>query len=146
MSPPFGGLRGGAEILVALLQEHPAMVDAQVEAAYTYQSWAAEKPNCLLLAIAGSRKYPEVWGWGEISRRLAGAAEFRDAFCEARYNLALCRCGLAWAARDPQERAELLARAEEDILTVARLRPDMGGKSWYDKYEALVRAIRNSRD
>ena len=87
----------------------------------------------ILLAIAGSRKHPEVWGWGEIARRLAGAAEFRDAFCEARYNLALCRCCLAVAAGDPQERAELLSRAEEDILTVERLCPDMGGKSWYDK-------------
>ena len=133
-----GDYEAGLKLLVETLREHPAMVDVQIEAAYTYQSWAAEKPNCFLLAIAGSRKYPEVWGWGEIARRVTGAAEFRDAFCEARYNLALCRGCLAQAARDPEARAELLARAEEDILTVARLRPDMGGKSWYDKYEARV--------
>ncbi len=134
------------KLLVGLLQGHPAMVDAQIEAAYTYQSWGAEKPNCLLLAIAGSRKHPEIWGWGEIARRLAGEAEFRGAFCEARYNLALCHCRLALAADAPQERAELLSRAEEDILTVARLCPDMGGKSWYDKYDALLTTIRKLRN
>ena len=64
------------------------MVDAQIEAAYTYQSWGAEKPNFFLWRLPGAGNTPGL-GVGEIARRLAVAGEFGDAFCEARYNLAV---------------------------------------------------------
>ena len=34
-----------------MLKDHPQMVDAQVEAAYTYQSWGEERPEYLEMAI-----------------------------------------------------------------------------------------------
>ena len=77
--------------LLAVLKDHPLMVDAQVEAAYTYQSWGDEKPEYLEMAIQGGKRYQEVWGWGELARRVQSEARFRDVFHEARYNLALCR-------------------------------------------------------
>jgi len=39
------------------------------------------------------------------------------------------------------ERTDLLREAERDILIIQRLRPEMGGKKWYDRYDALLREI-----
>ena len=105
----------------------------------------AEKPACYLLAIAGSRKYREILGWGELARRLAADGTLRDTFCEARYNLAWCRFRLAQHASAAEERADLLRRAEDDIHAAAAACPDKGGKSWYDKIEALLKTICDAR-
>ena len=67
----LGGYQESLALLVAVLKDHPTMVDAQVEAAYTYQAWGQEKPGHYLLAITGSQGYREIWGWGELVRRLA---------------------------------------------------------------------------
>ena len=64
----------------------------------------------------------------------------QDVFNEARYNLALCRMKYALGKADP-EKTDLLQQAEQDILVVQRLRPDLGGKKWYDQYDALLRKI-----
>ena len=77
--------------LLDVLKDHPLMVDAQVEAAYTYQSWGEDKPEYLEMAIQGGKRYQEVWGWGELARRVQSEARFREVFHEARYNLAFCR-------------------------------------------------------
>ncbi len=132
-------------MLAAVLKDRPDLVDAQVEAAYTYQAWGGEKPGCYLLAITGSRKYREIWGWGELARRLTCDGTLHDTLCEARYNLAVCRFLLARQTSAPAERAELLGRAEDDIRAAARVCPDKGGKSWYDKNEALLKIIRKAR-
>ena len=120
------------------------MVDAQVAAAYTYQSWGHEKPGRYLLAITGSQKYREIWGWGELARRLAPVAQQRETYCEARYNLAWCRFRLAQSA-SAAERGELLDRAEDDILATRRFYPDLGGKAWYDRYKELLKTIQQAR-
>ena len=99
--------------LLAVLKDHPLMVDAQVEAAYTYQSWGDEKPEYLEMAIQGGKRYQEVWGWGELARRVQSEARFRDVFHEARYNLALCRLRQAQIATDRPQRARLAEAAEE---------------------------------
>ncbi len=132
-------------MLAALLKDHPDLVDAQVEAAYTYQAWGAEKPGHYLLAISGDKEHAEIWGWGELARRLAADGKFRDTLGEARYNLALCRFQWAQHASAAAQRAELLRRAEDDLRAPADSSPDKGGKSWYDKSEALLKTIRQSR-
>ena len=61
----------------------------------------------------------------------------------ARYNLALCRMKYALGKFDP-EKIDVLRQAEQDILVVQRLRPDLGGKKWYDQYDALLRKSQQS--
>ena len=111
----LGEYRQAITILAIVLRDDPHLVDAQVEAAYTYQQWGAEKPGYYLLAITGSRKYREIWGWGELARRLAADGTLPDACCEARYNLALCRFQLAQHAATAAERTGLLTQAEDDL-------------------------------
>ena len=132
--------------LLAVLKDHPLMVDAQVEAAYTYQSWGDEKPEYLEMAIQGDKRYQEVWGWGELARRVQSEARFRDVFHEARYNLALCRLRQAQMATDRPQRARLAEAAENDILFTRRLFPDMGGAVWYDRYNELLKRIQRLAD
>ena len=117
------------------------MVDAQVEAAYIYQTWGEEQPEYLEMAIQGGKRYQEVWGWGELARRVQSEARFRDVYHEARYNLALCRLRLAQIAADPPQRARLAGAAENDIRVTGRLFPDMGGAGWYDRYNELLKRI-----
>ncbi len=77
-------------LLRSVLKDHPRMVDAQLEAAYTCQSWGDERPEYFATAIQGDRS-KDVWGWGEFARRVQPEARFRELFFEARYNLAFCR-------------------------------------------------------
>jgi len=51
------------------------MVDAQVEAAYTYQSWGDEKPEYLEMAIQETAT-PRSWGWGALARRCSRRPDF----------------------------------------------------------------------
>jgi len=132
--------------LLEILKDHPLMVDAQVEAAYTYQSWGDEKPEYLEMAIQGGKRYQEVWGWGELARRVQSEARFRQVFHEARYNLALCRLRQAQIATDRPQRARLAEAAENDILATRRLFPDMGGTVWYDRYNGLLKRIQRLAD
>jgi hypothetical protein len=131
--------------LAVVLKDDPHLVDAQAEAAYTYQKWGAEKPGYYLLAIAGSRKYREIWGWSELARRLAADGTLGQSFCEARYNLALCRFQMAQHAATAVERAELLARAEDDLRSGGDSCWPRDDPSWYDKSEALLQTIRKAR-
>ena len=132
--------------LLEVLKDHPQMVDAQVEAAYTYQSWGDEKPEYLEMAIQGGKRYQEVWGWGELARQVQSEARFRGVFHEARYNLALCRFRQAQIATDRPQRARLAEAAENDILATRRLFPDMGGAVWYDRYNELLKRIQRLAD
>jgi hypothetical protein len=132
--------------LLIILKDHPLMVDAQVEAAYTYQSWGDEKPECLDMAIQGGNQYREVWGWGELARRVQSEDRFHDVYHEARYNLAFCRLHQAQIATDKAERERLANAAENDILATQRSAPDMGGAVWYDKYNALLKRIQRLSD
>ena len=43
--------------------------------------------------------------------------------------------------KSDQEKTDMLQQAEQDILVVQRLQPDLGGKKWYDRYDALLRKI-----
>ncbi len=132
--------------LLAVLQDHPLMVDAQLEAAYIYQTWGEDKPEYLKMAINGVKEPHEVWGWGELARRVQREARFRDVFHEARYNLALCRLRQAQIATDRPQRAQLAKAAEEDIRVTQRLFPDMGGAVWYDRYNELFKRIQRLGD
>jgi hypothetical protein len=139
-------------LLLAILQDNQMMIDAQIEAAHTYQEWGEENPGYYKFAIVGSRKYKEIWGWGPLANRVARLVDtrtergkkFSNIFHEARYNLAVCR--LRWAqSASGKEKSDLLEQAEKDVVVVQRLYPDMGGKEWYEKYDDLLRKIQKLR-
>jgi cellulose synthase operon protein C len=132
--------------LEEVLKDHPRMVDAQIEAAYIYQSWGDEKPEYLEMAIQGDSRHYEVWGWGQLARRVQPETRFRNVFHEARYNLALCRLRQAQTATDRSRRSKLAERAENDIRVTRQLFPDMGGVVWYDKYNELLKRIQRMAD
>jgi len=148
----LGEFKEAQALLLGILQENQMMIDAQIEAAYTYQEWGEEKPGYYRLAIIGSTKYKEIWGWGQLARRVARLVDtrtergkkFSNIFHEARYNLALCR--LRWAqSASGKEKSDLLEQADKDIVVVQRLYPEMGGKEWYEKYDDLLRKIQKLR-
>jgi cellulose synthase operon protein C len=144
----LGKFKEAMDALVEILKVRENLLGAQREAAYTYQAWGEEKPGYFMLAIRGGRKVVRkdgspahlVWGWGGIALRVQYLEAHQDLFDEARCNLALCRLKYAQSMAG-QERIDELRQAEQDILVVQRLRPEMGGKKWYDRYDALLRTI-----
>ncbi|MHB8900437.1 MAG: hypothetical protein ACYC6Y_16925, partial [Thermoguttaceae bacterium] len=134
-------------LLVGILKEKETRVDVQMEAARTYQELAraSGQPSYYLNAILGGQKQADghylVWGWNGISRRVGSRDEYRPILYEARYNIALCRMRIA-QTQTGQQRTESLAGAENDILITHRLYPSLGGPEWFDKFDALLKAIR----
>ena len=90
-------------MLVEVLKAREISLEAQREAAYTYQAWGDDEPGYYILAIRGGHKVERndgsvsnlVWGWGAIARKVQYIKKFNDAFHEARYNLALCQLNYA---------------------------------------------------
>jgi tetratricopeptide (TPR) repeat protein len=134
-------------LLVGILKERETRVDVQMEAARTYQELAraSGQSSYYLNAILGGQKQTDgrylVWGWNGISRRVGSRDEFRPIFYEARYNIALCRMRLA-QTQTGAERTETLKLAENDILVTYKLYPSLGGPDWFEKYDALLKAVR----
>ena len=66
------------QVLVELLKTRETVLEAQREAAYTYQAWGEDEPGYYILAIRGGHKVERkdgsvsylVWGWGEIARKV----------------------------------------------------------------------------
>jgi tetratricopeptide (TPR) repeat protein len=149
------------DLLVEVLRERNMMIDAQVEAAYVYQSRGKQDPRYYPLAISGGKRVEEkdgsitnlVWGWGKIAALVASSPKHEAIFHEARYNLARCRFEMALSKRT-QEKAKLLKQAETDIRVVYRLYPKMGqglsrapgGKDWHDEYDDLLKEIQQLLD
>ncbi len=136
-------------LLIGVLKQREKRVDVQIEAARTYQDWGkvSGKPEYYTKAMLGG--YPQggtnlVWGWAGIANRVVSFDKYRSFFHEARYNLALCRLGLA-RSRSGEEKAKTLQQAEADITRTYQLYPKMGGPEWFPKYDALLKEIRKER-
>ncbi len=131
------------KLLLGILAEKENRLDAQVEAALTYEGWGRERPGYYEIAIRGGHEKDGrylVWGWGGIANRVAPFDKFRSTFHEARYHLALCRFSLAQTQTGDQ-RTQTLKDAELDITRIYRLYPEMGGEQWYPKYDGLLKKI-----
>lgn len=147
----LGEYKKAMALLIGVLEKSKMLVDAQVEAAYTYQAWADEKCSYNVYAIRGGRKtkaadgssFYLIWGWGKIAKMLARSPkpEHKEIFHEARYNLALCRLRYALCQTDRATKNSLLSKAATDITIVQRLYPDMGGDEWFDKYNTLLKKV-----
>ncbi len=128
-------------------------IDAQVEAARTWQAWGREEPGCYLRAIRGdsyswrmpggaSRQVP-IWGWEEIARQLTPFPRYREQLLDACYNLAVCRTKLA-ATRTGISRGETLDKAAAEVAAI-RLQLPSAGSVWAARFESLLKEIENAR-
>ncbi|WP_197171984.1 tetratricopeptide repeat protein [Novipirellula aureliae] len=142
----LGNYKDALDIFTAILTEKPTMLDAQVEAATAYENWALIlpdrfKPKAYEAALFGARKGSDnkniLWGWGKISSLANRNQQFEETFFLARYHIALSRFLWGRAAKDPK----LFKRAEQDIVQVQALYPDLGGDQHKQKFEALLRQI-----
>jgi hypothetical protein len=138
----------------AILAENPGLINVQMDAAYNYQTWAGTSDNPKIVrmyeaAAAGTvdpkTKRPVVWGWEQVSNKIARDTRFTPQFYEARYNLALCRFKYGLAQKDSQLREKLVNLAGQDIVHTAKLFPDLGGDQWRGKFDTLLKTIQREQ-
>lgn len=139
------------ELLESLLQENGSLVNVQMEAARTYQLWARfpGKEGLYARAILGGRPDKSnknlVWGWGQAGKITARHPQFRDAFFECRYNLALCHYELGLAMQkkpDAKEAALNFDLAKRDITrTLSLFTVD---EKWTGQFDQLMRSIQKA--
>jgi hypothetical protein len=134
---------------VTILKRQPNQVYVQMEAARTLQRWGGDgNPVAYQLAILGDRADSQsgqnlLWGYGRISKLIAGKHDLHGLFYEARYGLAECRYQYAMTLSLPNRR-EMLKQAEQDIVMTARLYPKLGGAQLKDRYHQLLQQIQQS--
>ena len=133
------------ERLAAVLSEEDLRMDAQIEAARTFQAWGQEEPGYYLRAIRGeshpggaTRQMP-IWGWEEIVRRLAPCPRYREQLLDARYNLAVCRTKLAATQAEPS-RGTSLEKAAGEVAAIRDRRP-AEGSVWAARWDSLLKEI-----
>lgn len=139
------------DLLVQVLKEKPNVLDVQVEAALNYQEWGREKPEYYQAAIKGAGKRAQqgdklIWGWSLISRRTQAARDRhqKDVFYEAIYNQA--KCNLLFAKlHKGDDKTKALNAAEEVVRYVYRVRPEMGGPEWHEKFNNLLKSVQQAQ-
>jgi tetratricopeptide (TPR) repeat protein len=137
------------DTLEQLLIEKPMMLDAQVEGALAYESWASEfKPSTAYkvykVALQGGRphgpkKQNAIWGWAEISKKTINYVNrnpnFEEKFFESRYHVALCLYLMGKSA----DRESEVRKAIKVIREAATLFPGLGGDEMRKKYNDLMK-------
>lgn len=127
-----------------VLKETPGLPEVQLEAALTYQAWGdSSDPLFHKAAIEGGRptgKGNLIWGFGKLSKNLAGNPDFTEVFFEARYQLASSRFRFAKKAQADQKPV-LLKQAIKEIESTAQLYPSLGGPAKAKEFEELLRVI-----
>lgn len=148
-----GEFKASIDTFEQLLKSNPLMLEAQVEAAQAYESWAATlKPNyayqAYRAALKGARpgkdKKNVVWGWDEISQKtinqIKRSDNFKEKFFESRYHVALCLYLMGKVADRESEKR----KAMDVIRKVATLFPDLGGDDHRKKYDALMKEVQKA--
>jgi tetratricopeptide (TPR) repeat protein len=142
----LGNYKNALDIFEQLLTEKPMMLDAQMEAALTYEQWAAVVPpkfagRAYESALNGGRPGDDgknlIWGWGKVSQLASRQPQYRDKFFESRYHVALCR--FLWGKAVKND--ELVEKAVTDITKVNALFPDMGGPEQRQQFDRLLKLI-----
>lgn len=144
-----GEYKQAIDLFEEILKATPMMLDAQIEAAKSYQQWAAGiepkfATKAYESALLGARPGPDgknvIWGWGKISKLISGKQEFRDSFFEARYQIALCRFMMGKTRQDNK----LMEQAISDIQQVVALYPELGGEKRRRDFDLLMKEIQKS--
>lgn len=143
----LGQYKQALDMLGEILKVNNKILEAQLEAAHTYQSWAAaeKKLSYYNNAIEGGRKdkttkVPLFWGWGKLGQMVQRDPKYDSLFHETRYNLADCHFRMALLQQSP-DKEKSLQSAERDIVVTYKLAPKMGGEEQYSKYNRLLKTI-----
>jgi hypothetical protein len=145
----LGNFKEAIDRLQAILVKNPRMLEAQRQAAYSYQEWAeAKDAGYYINAMGGGRKDKAtgqniVWGWAQMAAMTIRNPNLQSAFHESRFNLAECRFKMAMK-KTGAEKADLLNRAGKDISYTFTLSPKMGGEEQYRKYDKLLKNIQRA--
>lgn len=147
-----------------ILKGKPSSLDLQLGAAAALQKWGTEEQDAKRLEEAIRGAMPQanrknlVWGWLRIadlverSRRSAAkkaaedpkqaarAAKYEDLFFQARYHVAESRFAAAKLARGA-ERAKQTGKALQNLKSMQKLYPTLGGPKWQGAYLELMKQM-----
>ncbi|MBX7169182.1 MAG: hypothetical protein K1X74_22800 [Pirellulales bacterium] len=137
--------------LVEVLMKKPSALEAQIEAAYTYEDWGRLDTKYFLAAIGGAQRVRRgaeqmnlVWGWSKLAQTVQKHAQYKDIYYEARFNVADCYYRLGMVSQG-QPRTDALAKAESAINVMARLeKSDFGGPDWFARFDRLLRQVQRA--
>jgi hypothetical protein len=133
-----------------MLSKSPKNLTIQMEAARNLQLWSGARDAALLKkAWAGSdpntNKENIIWGWNKISQITGGRInDFKEAYFDARYNLALCIRQEGLASQNSDVRQKQLAKSIDVIRGTRLLQPDLGTPEFKQMFELLE--TENNRD
>ncbi len=143
----LGDYKSAINDLIVILQENDKLLEAQMEAAYTFEEWGDnEDPKYYSYAMLGYRDRSGkqiVWGWGQLANIVQRQANLRDTYYEARYNVANCRFKQAMK-KSGAEKIDGLNKAKFDIKIIHRFDPTLGGDQWYTKYDRLLKSVESA--
>ena len=144
-----GEYKQAIDLFEKILTDSPMMLDAQIEAARTYEQWAGRidpryatkaYESALVGARPGEDRKNRIWGWGRISKLVSSRPEFRDTFFQARYHVAFCRFMMGKSS----DNKRLIEQAANDINQVASLYPDLGGNQRRQEFDLLMKEIQKA--
>ncbi len=147
-----GDYKGAVNMLLKLLATNNKALEAQREACYTFQEWAAsaKKPYYYDLAMLGYRdsktKQQLVWGWNGLANKVQSNPAYRDTMHEARYNMLECRFKQAMEGKQGKDRTDALKHAITSLSFTYRSFPKMGGQEWWEKYDQLLKNVQRALD
>ncbi len=149
-----------------ILETNQMMLEVQVDAARTYQQWAAygqdkdgrpgkdksgkliDSRRLYLSAIMGTRKGEDgkniVWGWNRIASVTSRfQPKYNETLFDARYSLADCRYRYA-LTKVGEEKTKYLGYAKKEILNTHKLYPLMGGEQLKDRSNRLLKTVQRN--
>jgi hypothetical protein len=128
---------------ISSLIETSNTLQAQLEAAKTYQAWGEKDAKYFKTSIEGAKPGKNganvIWGFSKIANVAGKNPANSEQFYEARYQVANSRYKLALS--QGQDKAKLLEQAAKDIQSTARLYPALGGPEMKAKFDALLKQI-----
>ena len=146
ISAKFGDRDKALTLYKDVLRKNPTAINVQVAAARLLQDWAEDEPKRYDEAINGIKSdgpKPLVWGWAKTALVASQNQQFRQAFFQARYELAYCQFQMAQtqsgAAKD-----KLIAATLKSITKTAGLYPTLGGPQQLQKYDALLKQVQQA--
>ncbi|MGL6194567.1 MAG: hypothetical protein ACRC2T_07055 [Thermoguttaceae bacterium] len=133
------------KILTELLHESENRLDVQLEAAKTLQTLGETDEKYYELAITGDAIKPNgqplIWGWNRLISKTASAPDrFKSIYYESNLNKITCRILLADKLTG-KAAADMKAGAEQDLRRLEKLRPDLGGPDFAEKFKLLREEI-----
>lgn len=152
----MGEYSGAIKQLEQILKEKNSMIDAQVQAALSYQQWALSPgfqakyvKSALNSAMSGARPDASgkntIWGWGKLAKLTQGKAAFEATFFDARYRIAECMYFTGQRSPDAADKSKYGEKAEKVILGTLQLYPKLGGPEDVKRNDQLIRQAQQAQ-